>query len=262
MAESLGRFKKLYASGLIEGRRINSVSLQAEAWLWRLMMLADDHGNLPGDTDLLRGRAAPLRKISPAQVRRLTDELEAAKLITRYSVDGEDFINLAEYERLQTPPNGRRIARYPQHTPSGEILLNPKNPGGSGVPETRTRPDQNQPGEQRPEPEPDQSGETKGRGVSRGGVRAGGSGGSARLELEHLGVGSDMAAKLARAGVTPEEVRETIAETRADRRVKSPVRAMIARLAAAHGVELKGGNNISAEARSLQSAIDGRRQRA
>lgn len=71
-----------------------------------------------------------------------------------------------------------------------------------------------------------------------------------------------MAAKLARAGVTPEEVRETIAETRADRRVKSPVRAMIARLAAAHGVELKGGNNVSADARSLQAAIDGRRQRA
>lgn len=260
MAESLGRFKKLYASGLIEGRRINSVSLQAEAWLWRLMMLADDHGNLPGDTDLLRGRAAPLRKISPAQVRRLTEELETANLITRYSVDGEDFINLAEYERMQTPPNGRRIARYPQHAPSGGILLDPKNPGESGVPETRTRPDQNQPGEQRPEP--DQSAGSKGRGVSRGGVRAGGSGGSARLELEHLGVGSDMAAKLARAGVTPEEVRETIAETRADRRVKSPVRAMIARLAAAHGVELKGGNNISAEARSLQSAIDGRRQRA
>lgn len=252
MSQSPGRFKKLYATGLIEGRRVNAVSLQAEAWLWRLMMLADDYGNLPGDIDILRGRAAPLRKITPSQVRKLTAELEAANLVTRYSVAGEDFINLAEYERLQTPPNGRKVQRYPRNGESGGIRLDPGNPVESGVPETR--PDQ--PGEQRPEPDQ----KLPSAGVSSGGVRAGWSGGSARAELEHLGVGADMASRLARAGVTAAEVRATIAETRADKRVKSPVRAMIARLAEAHGVELKGGAKISDEARALQATIDERRR--
>lgn len=115
MSETLGRYRKLYASGLIEGRRVNSIPLEAEAWLWRLMMIADDYGNLPADEAILGGRAAPLRALRQPVIRRLTATLENARLIWRYSCDGEEYLHIAEFERFQAASNGKRVRRYPQH---------------------------------------------------------------------------------------------------------------------------------------------------
>ena len=126
MAETMGRYRKLYAAGVIEGRRINSVSLQAEAWLWRLMMIADDYGNLHAEGSLLAGRAAPRRQMKQALVNRLTCELEKAELLTRYlAEDGEVYIHLAEFEKFQTAANGRKVRRYPLHSDSKSIPTDP-----------------------------------------------------------------------------------------------------------------------------------------
>lgn len=259
MAESLGRYRKLYAIGVIEGRRINAVSMEAECWLWRLQLIADDYGNLPADVDIIRGRAAPKRKITPGKIRKLNAELVASGLIVGYESEGEGYYHCAEFERMQTSPNGRMVQRYPEYHPSGGIQLNPGNPVlPSNQPETSPRPART-----RDQPEPEAAG--PGAETSPGRVGSGlnpnaRAGGSARMELEHLGVSADMAKRLARAGVTADEVRRTIAETRADRRVKSPVRAMISRLAEAHQVQLKGGKAVGEDARALQATIDARQR--
>lgn len=244
MAEFLGKYRKLYESGMTEGRRVNSVSLEAEAWLWRLMLIADDFGNFPADPDFMSGRAAPKRRLDRETVDRLTDELERAKLLTRYSVDGEEFLCMAEFERLQTPPNGRRVRRYPG---------DPGGSKGSGV--TRpTRPDQT-----RPDSDQTRSDEIP---KATGGSTGSGSGGraaSAREELARLGVNPDVAAQLADGGVKAGEPTETLAEISKDRRVRRPLAVLVRRLSDAHGIKLAKGPSVSKEARALQSAVDRQR---
>ena len=130
MAETLGRFRKLYATGVIAGRRINSVSLEAEAWLWRLMLIADDFGNMHAEPDVLAGLAAPRRKLRASLAKRLTDELEHAGLLFRYLADdGEVYIHLEGFEKFQKPSNGRRLQRFPLHP---GIRGNPVESGESG----------------------------------------------------------------------------------------------------------------------------------
>jgi len=122
----LGRFRKVYAKGYQEGRRINSVPVEAEWWYTRLMLVADDYGNLPNDTDLLPAKAAPLRKIGPAAVRRMTEALIGADLLVMYSAGGEDYLHMPDFAFHQTVPNGKRTRRYPEcPRESSEIQTDP-----------------------------------------------------------------------------------------------------------------------------------------
>lgn len=117
MSRSPGRYRKLYAQGVIEGRRINSVPMETEAWFWRLMLIADDYGNLPADEDLIKGRAAPKRRLGPSAIRRMNLSLVEVGLLTPYSAEGEDYFHCAEFEGFQSSPNGRLIQRYPRPEP-------------------------------------------------------------------------------------------------------------------------------------------------
>lgn len=127
-----GVYRRVYA-GFIWGDRINSVSMEAEAWFWRLHAVADDLGNLPGMWQRLAGEAGGRRNMTAADAERLTGELIAAGLIEEYQSGGDRYLHIRQFESRQPAgKNGRRIQRYPEH-PTETLLVNPGVPGGIRV---------------------------------------------------------------------------------------------------------------------------------
>lgn len=254
MAEALGRFRKLYASGVIEGRRVNTVSLQAEAWLWRLVLIADDYGNLPADPAILKGKGAPLRKLTPGQIKKYTGELTDVGLIVPYSADGEDYLHIDGFESRQTSPNGRRMQLYPlpktnrgNPVESGGIRMNPPKP----LSLDQTRPDQIRPDKTRP----DQS--EKSKADSSGDVVGGGSGGSGSVvtELAKHSVNAGTARALARGGVTVHDVVSVAAEMRGDKTIRRPSAVLVHRLCEKRGITLQKGKGVDPAFLALQESI-------
>jgi hypothetical protein len=118
-----GLYRRIYAGFLI-GRRINEVSMAAEAWFWRLHAIADDFGNLPGNTMVIRGFASPRRDLTIEQVDSMTAELELQCLVTPYEHNGDHYLHIAGFEKRQPAgKNGKRIQKYPIHP--GGIQGNP-----------------------------------------------------------------------------------------------------------------------------------------
>ncbi len=115
-----GIYRRLYANFIV-GRRINSVSLEAEAWFWRIISVADDFGNLSGDVDLIYvatvgrrvssggGRASP---VTVEQVRGWTTELIEIGLLDRYEAGADVFLHVRGYLTSQAAGiNGKRVRR-------------------------------------------------------------------------------------------------------------------------------------------------------
>lgn len=128
-----GVYRKVY-SGFIWGDRINSVSMEAEAWFWRLNAIADDFGNLPGDGYRVAVEAGGNRRITPKRAEDLTKELVDAGLVSRYA-DGK-YIHVVGFEERQPAGrNGRKIQKYPTHPPESDLCPNGSttaDPGESG----------------------------------------------------------------------------------------------------------------------------------
>lgn len=135
-----GVYRRIY-SGYVRGRRINSVSMNAEAWFWRINAIADDFGNFRSDPRLMVAEAAPLRKIGPAQAKRWMKELIDADLIRTYDVDGEHYGHIVGFAELQPAGrNGKRVQRQPREpeSVSGCVRVNPEKSGLNVRPETET----------------------------------------------------------------------------------------------------------------------------
>ncbi|MCC6660674.1 MAG: hypothetical protein IT437_07280 [Phycisphaerales bacterium] len=136
-----GVYRKVY-QGFVTGRRINKVSVEAEALFWRLNVIADDFGTFPADALLCKNLAAPLRDWSPAQVDTMLVELEAQRLITLFA-HGNDFYGSICQFIVNQPAgrSGRRIKRWPDPGDEGSKPSKPPkhgknkvrgNPGESG----------------------------------------------------------------------------------------------------------------------------------
>ena len=118
-----GVYRKVY-SGYLTGRRINAVSMEAEAWFWRLHAIADDFGNLHGAVGLLRALAAPARNVTEQQVDGWNKALICVGLLREYTAGGERFLHIVGFQDFQPANrNGRRIQRYPRE--DGGSLGNP-----------------------------------------------------------------------------------------------------------------------------------------
>jgi len=125
-----GVYRRIYA-GFIDGQRINRLSWMAEAWFWRLLVQADDYGNLKYHAPLMAIQASPRRPVTPDQCDSMVAEIIASGLAICYSVDGDTYLHFVNFEELQPAPrNGRRIARYPSFTGQS---ANMGNPGESGL---------------------------------------------------------------------------------------------------------------------------------
>lgn len=121
-----GVYRRIY-SGFLDNKKINSVSWMAEAWFWRLVVLADDYGNLKANWRHLAVHASPIREVESLQAKELTNELVKAKLITLYQVDGDLYLHITGFvDRQPANKNGRRIQRAPMNPKeSGSVSVNP-----------------------------------------------------------------------------------------------------------------------------------------
>ena len=115
-----GRYRRLYEVAL-HGDRINAVSIGAEFWYWRLLLVVDDFGNVVADPRKLKAKAAPMRTVTYRQIERWIVELVEHGLLIRYESSKGPHLHMPDFERMQTPRNGKRIRRYDPYPGSPEI---------------------------------------------------------------------------------------------------------------------------------------------
>lgn len=121
-----GVYRRLY-SGFTKGQRINKLSLQAEAWFWRVLATVDDFGNGDADPDLCHAATAGRRKVTPNQIQGWLKEMTSVGLIRLYSIGNENYLHVVNFEETQPGgKNGKRIRRIPVPDESRLIQVNPK----------------------------------------------------------------------------------------------------------------------------------------
>lgn len=117
-----GYYRRIYA-GYLTSKKINAVSMGAEAWFWRLHSIADDYGNLHGEPSMLCSLAAPRRSVSAKQAEEWTNELLIAQLIYSYCSDEDVYLHIISFEAKQPAgKNGKRVQKCPMHPDSLPIL--------------------------------------------------------------------------------------------------------------------------------------------
>lgn len=134
-----GFYRRQY-SGYGRGRRINQLSLAAEAWFWRVHSIAaDDFGNLDADPILVHAATVGRRPaVSVDDVSSWLCEMQKAQLIQHYEVGDEKYLHVTGFvERQPASRNGRRVRRCPPSPwdspdadlgASGGIQGNPDDP--------------------------------------------------------------------------------------------------------------------------------------
>lgn len=122
-----GVYRRLY-SGFVKGQRINKLSLQAEAWFWRVMATVDDFGNTDAEPGLLLATTVGRRVgITLPQVTKWLEEMRESGLIQVYADEsGDKYLHINGFEELQPAgKNGKRVCRFPRPGESRLIQNNP-----------------------------------------------------------------------------------------------------------------------------------------
>lgn len=122
-----GVYRRLYA-GFIKGRRINKLSLEAEAWFWRVMATADDFGNADAEAGLCFAATVGRRVgITQNQVEKWLEEMGESGLIQMYTDEsGDKYLHIVGFEVMQPAgKNGKRVCRFPRPEESRLIQNNP-----------------------------------------------------------------------------------------------------------------------------------------
>ena len=130
-----GVYRYQYA-GFKAGKRINALSLPAEAWFWRVHSAADDYGNVPADPSLLYTATAGRRagRVSIDQVMKWIGEMVRERLLVEYAADGEAFYHVVGFLTIQPAPrNGKRVRRIPSYPGEGaELAGRTETPADAG----------------------------------------------------------------------------------------------------------------------------------
>lgn len=121
-----GVYRRLY-SGLLTSRKVNSVSIEAEHWYIRLMLLVDDYGNIRSEWRWLAINVSPIRDVTKEQAELWTMDLARAGLVQLYQSEGDQFLHVVGFMEYQPGgKNGKRVARWPVYPgESGCIQMNP-----------------------------------------------------------------------------------------------------------------------------------------
>jgi hypothetical protein len=125
-----GLYRRQYAK-FIKGKRINALSLEAEAWFWRVHAAADDFGNADGEPGLVHAATAGRRRVTVEQVTGWLNEMKTEGLIRFYESTGDTYLHVVGFIRKQPAgKNGKRVRHYPE-SPWDESETRGGNPGES-----------------------------------------------------------------------------------------------------------------------------------
>lgn len=113
--------KRVIRDGFLDSERINRLSVHAECFFVRLMLVADDFGRFDGRPQVIRSRAYPLKDdIKIAQIEEWLDECKNANLIIIYEVFGKPYLEVNNFkQRLRAQkskypaPNAKSAAHCP-----------------------------------------------------------------------------------------------------------------------------------------------------
>lgn len=93
--------------GILTSDPVNSLSWGGEVFYRRLMSVADDYGRYDGRLPVLRAALYPLKldRVSDADVGKWLTECVTAGLVSRYSADDRDYIEVLKFrQRIQGKP--------------------------------------------------------------------------------------------------------------------------------------------------------------
>lgn len=125
-----GIYRRQYAN-FIKGKRINALTLEAEAWFWRVHAAADDFGNADGEPELVHAATAGRRRVTPQQVSGWLKEMLTHGLIREYESADEKFVHIVGFvTRQPAGRNGKRVRHFPK-SPWDEDSPSRGNPGES-----------------------------------------------------------------------------------------------------------------------------------
>ena len=131
-----GVYRRIYGH-FTDGKRINRLTLEAEAWFWRCHSIADDFGNFEGNDALLHLKTVGRRTgVSSVKVGEMVKQMTECKLISEYNSREDRYFHIHGFISMQPAGrNGRRIRKCPESPfddevlgESGGIRVQPANP--------------------------------------------------------------------------------------------------------------------------------------
>lgn len=101
---------RILRDGILESLTIHTLSPMAELFYRRLMSVVDDFGRYGADVPVLLSRCYPRRAewATEDSVIQWLTECSEAELITLYTVDGHDYLEIAKFDQRT-----RSVSRYP-----------------------------------------------------------------------------------------------------------------------------------------------------
>lgn len=92
---------RLLSDVIILSQKINSISEGAENLFYRILVSVDDFGRYHADPKILKGKTYTLRRVSVQQISKRLGELDRSGLINVYSVNGENYLQVTDFEKFQ-----------------------------------------------------------------------------------------------------------------------------------------------------------------
>lgn len=100
---------RLLKEGIVDSGKIDSLSVHAEVFFYRLLVVADDYGRMDGRPAILRARCFPLKEmIGSDEIYKWLSELDESGLAFLYSVDGSPYLQILNWDQRQ-----RSHGKYP-----------------------------------------------------------------------------------------------------------------------------------------------------
>lgn len=111
--ESRVRIRSIHPDAL-KSKKLRSASAEAERCYWRLQVVCDDEGRCEDDPDVLADQLfLGWRCIEPEDVDGWLWELHSLELIVRYTVNGDDLIQVGQWPKYQHPQHPKKSALSP-----------------------------------------------------------------------------------------------------------------------------------------------------
>ena len=108
---------------------VDILSPEAEVFLTRLIMKADDYGSYHANPKLIKAALFPLKDYSSKQIEIWLKELISSKIVFRYQVEGKEYIRIDNF--------GQRLRNMRNTFPQPDS--NPLTSRGNSRPETETK---------------------------------------------------------------------------------------------------------------------------
>lgn len=127
---------RIIKESILTSSTMASLSAEAERHFYRLLLLADDYGCLESTDRVVWGKCYAVHEgVDPSDVRRWTDELETAGVISQWRDDGRVFARFRTFDKHNSAycvtDNGKRT-RHRRKTPRPPddlfVEVGPKHP--------------------------------------------------------------------------------------------------------------------------------------